>query len=330
MNINLKKIAWLAIAGVCYSAGVFSADYTMRISHQLPPSHPVAKAVEQFAVDVKTGSAGKLEVQVFGSEQLYKANQNHAAVARGQVEAAVIVSFSWGGTIPEMQLSSIPYLMTSAAKLAKFPSSDAARILNAKFEQKGVKNLAWLVDSNDALFTSSKAPLLRPEDFKGVKIRGLNKLLDNGLIALGASPSAMPGSEVYQALQTGVLDAGITSLDAAYSRRYYEIQKYGVASNYQTVYDNLLVNPAWWAKLPDNLKKVVDEAARKVEAALLPKEDGISPKDVEQLRAKGMIVTTLSPAEVKAIEKVVQPAVIKAFIESGPDAAKLVEIVSAL
>ena len=320
----------LAGAALLCSLGAWAADYTMRISHQFPPTHQTARALDQFAADVKASTGGKVEVQIFGAEQLFKANQQHAAVARGQVEAAAIVSFGWGGTIPEMNVMTIPFLMTHAGQLKKFPTSDAAKLLDEKMAAKGVKNIAWLVDANDAIVTSAKAPLLKPEDFKGVKIRGISKLFDNGLSAMGASPSAMPGSEVYQALQTGVIDAGITSCAAAYSRRYYEVQKFGVASAMLTAYETLVVNPAWWDKLPADLQKNLMAAAHRAEATLLPTSDEVAPEDVKRLRDKGMQVTVLTKEQEKALAAAMQPPVIKAFGESSPDGAKLIGMIQKL
>jgi C4-dicarboxylate-binding protein DctP len=307
-----------------------AADYTMRISHQVPPAHHSAKNVEQFAADVRAATGGKVDVQIFGSAQLFKPNQQHAAVASGKIEAASILSFQWGGTIPEMNVTIIPYFMSGVQKMKKFPGSDAAKLLESKLEAKGVKNIAWLVDASDGIFTSAKAPLIKPEDFKGVKIRGLSKLFDAGLAAMGAAPSAMPGSEVYQALQTGVIDAGFTGVDAAYERKYYEVQKFGVASNIILAYDNLVVNPAWWDKLPADIRKAIEDAARKAEARAMPTSDGIDPADVKRLTDAGMNVTVLSPAQQKAIADVMQPAVLKEFSAASPDAPKIVEMIRKL
>jgi C4-dicarboxylate-binding protein DctP len=314
------------VAALGIAAHASAADYTMRISHQFPPTHHTAKALDRFAADVKAATGGKVDVQIFGAEQLFKANQNIAAVARGQVESAAIVDLSWTSTIPEMAVTTIPYLVTRVDQLKKFPASDLAALLNRKMAAKGVHNIAWLVDANNAVITSSRKPLIAPDDFKGVKIRGLSKLFDASLAAMGASPSAMPGSEVYQALQSGVLDAGITSLDAAYARRYYEVQKYGVASNLFTVHETLIVNPAWWEKLPADARKAIETAAHKAEAALLPTADGLDPAEVAKLRDKGMQVTVLTPAQVKTLEPVMQPPVTKAFEASAPDAPKVLEM----
>ncbi|MBE7419998.1 MAG: TRAP transporter substrate-binding protein DctP [Ideonella sp.] len=312
------------------ASAAWPADATMRISHQFPPAHHSAKNLEQFAADVKAATQGKVEVQIFGSAQLFKPNQNHAAVATGKIEAAAIVGFTLGGTIPEMNVTLIPYYVTAADKVRKFPGSPAARMLDAKLLDKGLLNLGWMVDASDGIFTSAKAPLVQPADFKGIKIRGLSKLFDEGLIAMGAAPSAMPGSEVYQALQTGVIDAGFTGVAAAYERKYYEVQKFGVASNIILAHDVLVVNPAWFNALPAEFRQAIQAAAHKAELRSIPKTAGIAADDVKNLRDKGMTVTVLTPEQEKAIAAAMQPAVLKAFKASSPDAQKLIDLVDRL
>ena len=328
--MNLKQKLVLAVLGAGFFGGAQAADTTMRLSHQFPPAHHSAKNLEQFAADVKANTGGKVEVQIFGAAQLYKPAQHHAAIAGGKLESAIVLSFQWGGTIPEMNVTIIPYFMSSVDKMRKFPGSEAARMLDAKMAEKGVLNIAWLMDANDGIFTSARAPLIRPEDFRGVKIRGLSKLWDEGLVAMGAAPSAMPGSEVYQALQTGVIDAGFTGVQAAFSRRFYEVQKFGVASNIILAYDNLIVNPAWWNGLPADARKGIMDAVAKAEARAIPAADGIPAEHIQQLRDKGMNVTVLSKAQEKVMAEAMQPAVIKAFNASSPDAARLIELIRGL
>ena len=328
-----RRAAARLIAGctvLAAATAAWSADFTMRISHQFPPAHHSAKNLEQFAADVKAGTNGKVDVQIFGSAQLFKPNQNHSAVATGKVEAAAIVGFTLGGTIPEMNVTLIPYYVTSLDKMKKFPGSEAAKLLDAKLLDKGLLNLGWMVDASDGIFTSAKTALVKPADFKGVKIRGLSKLFDEGLIAMGASPSAMPGSEVYQALQTGVIDAGFTGVAAAYERKFYEVQKFGVASNIILAHDILVVNPAWFNGLPADIRQAIQAAAHKAEQRSIPKSADISAEDVKNLRDKGMTVTVLTPAQEKAMAEAMQPAVLKAFQASSPDAQKLIDLVNKL
>ncbi|MCO7642848.1 TRAP transporter substrate-binding protein DctP [Pseudomonas sp. S 311-6] len=329
MTKFIQRVCMLSLLGLTLGTAQ-AADYRMRVSHQLPPSHHVSQVVERFAEEVKTNSGGKIDVQVFGGEQLFKAQQNHMAVARGQVEAALVISMSWGGTIPEMQVFSIPYLITTRDKLARLPGSPAAELLNRKFEERGVKNIAWLLDANNMAFTSQDKPLLTPNDFRGMKMRGLNKILDLGLIAMGAAPSVMPGSEIYQSLQTGVIDGAGTSVGAVYSRRFFEVQKFAVATAMQSVYDNMIVNPKWWASLPEDMRQVIETAAANAERALLPTTDEIDPAGVERLRQAGMTVFVQTPEQAKVFVDVAQPPVMAEFLKSSPDAPRLVEMIRQL
>ena len=171
---------------------------------------------------------------------------------------------------------------------------------------------------------------MTPADFKGVKVRGLSKLFDAGLAAMGAAPSPMPAPEVYQALQTGVIDAGFTGVQAAFSRKFFEVQKFGVASNIILAYDNLIVNPAWWNGLSADLRKGILAAVAKAEDRAIPAADGIPAAHIEQLRGKGMNVTVLTKAQEKTMAEAMQPAVIKAFIEASPDGARLIEMMRKL
>ncbi|OGA96350.1 MAG: hypothetical protein A3E79_04225 [Burkholderiales bacterium RIFCSPHIGHO2_12_FULL_61_11] len=320
-----------ALAAISLGGNALAAEYTMRISHQFPPTHHTAVNLEQFAKDVKEATKGRVEVQNFGAAQLFKPNQNHPAVASGKIEAAAILSFQWGGTIPEMSVTVIPYLMTSVAKQKAFITSPAAKLLDAKMEAKGVKNIGWIVDTNDGIFTSANKPLAVPADFAGLKIRGLNKLFDAGLSAMGAAPSAMPGSEVYQALQTGVLDAGFTGVKAADSRKFYEVQTFGVASSIILAYDNLVVNPAWWNGLPADVRGAVQKAADKAVRRSIRTTDGVPAEDIKALNDKGMKTVALTKAQEKTMADAMQPAVKKEFLSAtAPDGVKLLELIDRL
>lgn len=328
--MNLKPRLAAAVLAAGLAAGAQAADFTMRLSHQFPPAHHSAQNLELFAADVRAATNGKVEVQIFGAAQLFKPAQHHAAVAGGKIESAAVLSFQWGGTIPEMNVTVIPYFMSSVAKMRRFRGSQAQKMLDAKMAEKGVLNIAWLMDANDGIFTSAKKALVTPEDFRGVKVRGLSKLFDAGLVAMGASASPMPAPEVYQALQTGVIDAGFTGVKAANSRRFYEVQKFGVASNIILAYDNLIVSPAWWNGLPAELRQGILAAVAKAEERAIPDADGIPAADIQVLRDKGMNVTVLTKAQEKVMADAMQPAVIKAFIEASPDGARLIEMLRKL
>jgi TRAP-type C4-dicarboxylate transport system substrate-binding protein len=303
----------------------------MRVSHQVPPAHHLTKLLQGFAEDVKTRTNGQVDVQLFGSEQLAKAGENFPQVARGNLEAAVSVNFQWGTTIPEMSATLIPYYMTDLAQIKRFPTSEARRFLDQKLEARGVHSIAWLYITRESIFTSSKKPLIALDDFKGVKIRGLNSLTDNALTAVGAAPSAMPGSEVYQALQSGVLDAGLTDLSAAYSRKYFEIQKYGTVAPYFTIFFHVYVNPQWWSKLAPTQRQAIEAAAAKAEQEAFTVTEATAADALVQLKARGMQIHVQTSQEQETWKAAMQKPVLDAFVKSAPqDGPKILELLKSL
>jgi C4-dicarboxylate-binding protein DctP len=327
---KLFSVAALA-AGLALAGTAQAENVTMRISHQVPTAHHLHKMLEGFAADVAKNSNGSVTVQIFPAEQLHKARENHPAVARGAVEGALSVNQQWGSTIPEMNVVVIPYFFSELERIKKFPGSDMAKMLEAKLEQKGVKNIAWFYITRQAIFTSGKKPILAPEDFKGLKIRGFNKLADTALVNLGAAPAAMPGSEVYNALQTGVLDAGVTDISAAYSRRYYEVQKYGTVTPAFTVYFHLYVNPGWWNKLAPAQRQAIEAAAKKAEQDAIAITEKTAADAVKQLQEKGMQLKIQNAQEIAVWKAALQKPVMDAFIKESPkDGPKIIDLANKL
>lgn len=330
----MRRILLAALAAVLLAAPAAAQTQPkveMRLSHQLPPSHHVAKMLESFAADVKARTHGDVVVRLFGASQAFKPNENYPAVAKGSIESAVSVNFQWGNTIPEMNVTVIPYFLTDLAKLKKFPDSEAAKMLDDKLAAKGVKNIAWLFTTRIAIITSQKKPIVTTDDFQGIKIRGLNKLADNALTAVGASPSALPGDQVYNGLQTGTIDAGLTDVSAAYSRKYYEVQKYGTVAPLFSVYFHLYVNPDWWNKLEPKYRDAIAAAAKKVEQDSIGITEATAADAVKELTAKGMVLHMQTPAESKAWAAKMEKPVMDAFIAASPkDGPKLIDLVKKL
>jgi C4-dicarboxylate-binding protein DctP len=217
--------------------------------------------------------------------------------------------------------------MGDLERIKRFPMSEARKFLDQKLEQRNVHSVAWLYITRETIVTSNKKPIVNPDDFKGVKIRGLNTLTDNGFSAMGASPSAMPGSEVYQALQAGVLDAGVTDLSAAYSRKYYEVQKYGTVGSIFTIYFHMYVNPAWWAKLKPEHRKAIEDAAVKAEQDAIPVTEATASAALKDLQAKGMVIHVQTPPEQQAWRAAMEKPVVDAFLKSAPEGGpKIIEL----
>ena len=323
-------IATMAGAGlVLVAGGALAAETTMRCSHQLPPKHHIAQVIDRWAAEVEAQSAGAIDVEVFGANSLRDAKQNIPAVAKGHIECAFSVNFQWGKTVPTMNVTLKPYSVTDKDVLAKWPGSAPAGFLDAKLLEKGVRNAVWLFTTRVSAYTSKGGPLIAPDDFKGVKIRGINSLVDSGLVALGAAPSAMSGSKVYQALSTGVIDAGLTDISAAYSRKYYEVQDHVTVSPLFSVFFHGYVNPAWYDGLSDANKKALEAAGAKAAGWALESTEASAAEAPDQLRDKGMKVHIHTADEIAAMKAVMGPAFDAAFEEAaGADGKMLLDMIS--
>ena len=307
--LNLTIIFSVLMLGVPITS--FGKD--MRISHQLPPKHHIAKKISAWGSDIEKFSGGSIKVKMFGANQAFGAKQNFPAVAKGDMDAAFSVNFQWGKTVPEMNVTLKPYSVTDLNVLKKWPNSKPAAYLNDLLLKKGVRNVVWLFTTRMSAYTSKGKPLIKPSDFKGVKIRGLNKLVDGGLKALGAAPSAMSGSKVYNALQTGVIDAGLTDIAAAYSRKYYEVQDHVTVSPLFSVFFHGYVNPKWYDGLTASQKKAVADASAKAAAGAIEATESAAGKAPSQLKAKGMKVHIHSAEEIAKMKALMEPAFTKAF-----------------
>ena len=328
MKILTTTIAALGFV-VAAAHSAVAAD-TMRCSHQLPPKHHIAQVIDKWAAEVKSQAGGDLDVQVFGANSLVQAKQNIVSVAKGNIECAFSVNFQWGRTLPIMNVTLAPFAFGDLNLCRKWPNSDAAAFLGEKLLSKGVRNVAWMFTTNTSVFTSKGRSLIKPADFKGVKVRGLVPAFNASLAALGASPASMSGSKVYQALATGVIDAGITDVAAAVSRKYYEVQDHFTVVPLISVYFHAYVNPGWYDKLSAKAKAALKTAGDKAAIWAIDASVKASADAPAQLKAKGGKVHIATDAEIKALEAVMRPAFDAKFTGGDADSQKLIELLKKL
>ncbi len=312
-------------------AAVAQGVATMRLSHQYPPSHHISRVLEGFAADVTARSNGSVVVQIFPAEQLARVSENFPGVARGAFEAAVATNFTWGNTIPEMSAPTIPYLFTALGPIEKFSGSEARRFLDAATSRRAVRSLGWLFTTRSSIFTSQRRPIVELADFRGLKIRGINTLIDSGLTAAGAAPAATPAPEVTAALQSGVLDAGLTDVSAAVSRRFYEVQRFGTVAPFFAVFTQVYVNPRWYEALRPEQRAAIEAAMARAETDAIGVTEATAAAALVELRARGMTIHEQTPAETAAWREVMQPPVLANFARQAPEGGpRILELLRAL
>lgn len=329
MKTGLISTALAAVMSMG-AAGFASAETAMRCSHQLPPAHTVAKIIDRWAAEVETLSGGEIDVQIFGADSLVGAGENIIATAKGDIECAFSVPFQWGRTLPIMTVTTAPYAFSDMNIWRNWAGSEAAGFLEEKLRKKGVENVVWVFQTNSSVFTAKGKFLSVPDDFSGMKVRGLTPAFDAGLAALGAAPTALPGSEVYQALATGIVDGSLTGTDAAVSRKYYEVQDHFVVSPVISMFFHGYVNPKFYAKLSDEGKAALKEAGLK--AATWAVEAAEEAQDAAPgiLESKGVKVHIATDEENAAMEAAMRPAFDEAFASSDPGSQQLFDLIAQL
>lgn len=325
----MQKTLIGALLATVAGVSMAQAQTAMRCSHQLPPSHHIAIVVDKWAAEVEAQSGGTIDVQVFGADSLVKANDNILAVAKGEIECAFSLNFQWGRTLPIMNVTVGPYTMSSIEAWKKWPTSEAAAYLEGKLLEKGVKNVAWMFQTNSSVFTSKGKFLQSPADFAGVKMRGLGPAFDRGLEAMGATTVSMPGSEVYQGLATGVIDAAVTDVAAGWSRKYYEVQDHFVVVPVLAAYLHGYVTPSFYDRLSDAQKDALRVAGEKAAEWALEASIEASASAPEQLRSTGVQVHVATDEENEAFKAVMQPAFAQGFeAETGAEGKELLDLIA--
>lgn len=312
----------LALALGLTATAVSAQDYTLRFAHQLPPQHYLAQEYETWAAAIEEKSGGKVDVQIFPASQAFKPDQVFPAVAQGRIEAGMQMTYQWGNTIPEMTVMTVPYLLATEAASRKFVAdSKASGILEDALKAKGVQNLAWLYMGNTNTFMSKSKLLLMPEDLKGLRIRGLDNVFDAGIAASGAEAVILPGSEVYQALQTGIVDAAVGDLLGIDSRKYYEVQDFANVTPTNAVFSHIIVNPKWYAGLSDEARAAVDTASAELEQRLLDTFAARAAETWDLVKDK-IQLHQQTPEESEIWKAVMQPASIAVFLKAAGDSGQ--------
>ena len=273
----------------------------IKFSHVVASEAPKGKAAVKFKELAETYTNGKVKVAVYPNSSLYKDKEELEALQLGSVQmlAPSISKFGPLG-VKEFDVFDLPFLMSDDARARQMYASPMMAELNKKLEAKGVLPLYYW-DNGAHVYTCNK-PLIMPDDFKGLKMRiQSSKVLDAVARELGALPQIMTFSELYPALQTGVVDGEDTVPSNILTQRFYEVQKYLTVSYHGRLTYALIVNKKFWDGLPEDVRAPLARAAKEStdffnETAAKDNADAL-----EKIKASGKVqVHDLTPEERKA------------------------------
>jgi C4-dicarboxylate-binding protein DctP len=264
---NMRKLV-LAAASIAALALVGPASaqspIVIKFSHVVAADTPKGKAADKFKELAEKYTNGKVKVEVYPNSTLYKDKEELEALQLGAVQMLAPSNSKFGPIgIKEFEVFDLPYILPDLKTLRKVTDGPLGTRLLKLLDSKGMTGLAYW-DNGFKQMTANKK-LISPADYKGLKFRiQSSKVLEAQFRALGSIPQVMAFSEVYQALQTGVVDGQENTWSNIYTQKMHEVQKYATVTNHGYIGYVVVVNKKFWDGLPadirDELTKAMKEA----------------------------------------------------------------------
>ena len=317
----------LAAAAVLALAGGAHAETVLKLSHQFPGGKGDVRdeMVQMMARDVAAAKVD-LTIKIFPGSSLVKPQEQWKAMLTGQIDMASFPLDYASGFHPQFGATLMPGLVKSHAHARRINDSDFMKDIHGIIEQGGVKVLAnaWLAGA----FASKDKCIRKPEDAQGLKVRSAGATFSQMWAGAGASVVAIPSSEVYNALQQGVINATDTSTGSFVSFRLYEQVKCITApgdNGLWFMYEPVLISMKSWNKLNDAQKAAMTAAAKKAEVYFEGESKKMDDKMVDTFKANKVEVVTMTEAEADAWRAVAQKTSYKNFAEKVPGGKELIE-----
>lgn len=258
--MKLKTLI-VGLAAATFSFAAFAqAPIVIKFSHVVAADTPKGKASEFFAKRAAELTKGKVKVEVYANSTLYKDKEEMEALQLGAVQmlAPSLAKFGPLG-VKEFELFDLPYLFDDYKELHAVTTGPVGKALFQKLETKGLVGLAFW--DNGFKVMSANKPIRVPEDYKGLKMRiQSSNVLDAQMRAIGSIPQKMAFSEVYQALQTGVVDGTENPPSNLYTQKMHEVQKYVALTNHGYLGYAVITNKKFWDGLPADVRTALESA----------------------------------------------------------------------
>jgi C4-dicarboxylate-binding protein DctP len=332
--MKVSKLLFGVLLGC--STFIAGAQTIIKFSHVVAADTPKGKASEFFAKKAGELTKGKVKVEVYANSALYKDKEEIEALQIGAVQmlAPSLAKFGPLG-VKEFEAFDLPFIFDDTADLHKITQGPVGASLFAKLEPKGIKGLAYWDNGFKAF--SANTPLKNVADYKGKKFRiQSSKVLEEEIRSVGGIPQVMAFSEVYQALQTGVVDGTENPISNFYTQKMHEVQKHLSMTNHGYLGYAVIVNKKFWEALPADVRGQLEQAMKEatVYANKIAQEENdlalagvkksgktivYEPSKEERLALK----KAMAPVHIKMADRVGKETLQIIYKETGFDPAKL-------
>jgi C4-dicarboxylate-binding protein DctP len=320
-----KSLAVLTILSAFFISCASAEPIVIKFSHVVAVDTPKGQAAEFFKKRAEELTNGMVKVEVYPNSQLYKDKEEMEALQIGSVQmlAPSLAKFGPLG-VKEFEVFDLPFIFNDYNELHKVTMGPVGKSLLDKLEPKGVTGLAYW--DNGFKSFSANTPIKTPADLKGKKLRiQSSKVLEEEIRALHAIPQVMAFSEVYQALQTGVVDGTENPISNFYTQKMQEVQKYLTLTEHGYLGYAVIVNKKFWDGLPADIRGQLETAMIDATeyANKIAKEK--NDEDLESVRKSGKTeVTALTADERAAWKKALVPVHEKMADRVGKDTIEAV------
>jgi C4-dicarboxylate-binding protein DctP len=305
-----RLVTLLAAASLLALAGPASAQspIVLKLSHVVAPNTPKGKGSDKFKELAEKYTNGKVKVEVYPNSTLYKDKEELEALQLGAVQMLGPSNSKFGPIgVKDFEVFDLPYLLPNKKALRAVTEGPLGKAMLKQLEPKGMIGLAYW-DNGFKLMSANK-PLRSPADYKGLKFRiQSSKVLEAQFRALGAVPQVMAFSEVYQALQTGVVDGQENTASNMYTQKMHEVQKYTTVTNHGYIGYVVVVNKKFWEGLPADIRGQLDKAMAEATAYSNDISEKENTEAMDEMKKSGktqFIVPTA--AETEAMRKAMEP-----------------------
>ncbi len=329
----LQTLSTLPLAGALGIPTWAGAATELRISHQFPGGTLTEgdfrdRLCRRFAQELARRSNGSLTAVVYPNSSLMKPNSQFSAMRKGALDMSLVPLNYAGGEVPETNIGLMPGIITTYEKGTAFRTTEGGKMLYNILADKGVLLVSWIWQSGGV--ASRSRALIEPEDARGLKVRGGGREMDTVLKAAGAAVLSIPSNEIYAAMQTGALDAAMTSSTSLISFRLEEVAKQlttGRGHAYWFMFEPLMISRAVYERLPRDQQDLIMTLGAEMEKFAL---EGIRQDDnqVAQVYVKaGGQAHDLSADTVRRWQDIARRTAWKDFAERSPSCAALMAAV---
>jgi tripartite ATP-independent transporter DctP family solute receptor len=331
--VKIARLATALFAGLLTTAAAQAADinsHTIKVGIGLSKDHPQGQSAARFGELVSEKSGGKIKVRLYADGSLGNDVTMISSLKGGTLEMTVPDTSTLVGNagLENFGLINLPFLFNSNEEADALLDGPFGQKLLAKLPETGLVGLGFW-ENGFRQVTNGRRPIAKAADIAGLKLRVIqNPLFIDTFSALGASAQPMPFTEVYTALEQKVVDGQENPLATILASKFYEVQEPAVISNHIYSVWALLMGKKFWDRLTPDEQALITEAANEAKAFERATIRAFDAKALEELKAKGTEVTTLSEAETAALREKTRPVWDKFTKQFGEDSAK--EMLAAL